>query len=145
MSSLLLIQMLSVEVNMLKTGSSALDKMINNIGLVSNRSVINQLQTSIEITSNADKFKVAVLLRQSNLKQIPHCFHISLSESSELTRYLHRISLPNGEPLCWLLMTETGELVEQAFCKHNRNYKSVCRIVISHLLSQSRITNASVA
>mgnify|MGYP003662434368 CR=1 FL=1 len=57
---------------MLKTGSSTLDKMINNIGLVSNRSVINQLQTSIEITSKADKFKVALLLKESNLKQLPH-------------------------------------------------------------------------
>lgn len=129
---------------MINTGSAALDKAMIKTGLV-NHSVSNELQVCIEITSRTDKYAFGALLRQSKLLNVPYCIYQAiLSRSDEQTMQLHFISMPNKEPLLWLLMCE-GSLVKQAFCKHNRNYKQVCQRVVNNLLSTAQLKGSSAA
>jgi hypothetical protein len=130
---------------MLKTNLGLLDKAIAKERLI-NGNIQSTIQRSAIIPADSSSLEIGAILKNLRLFRVPYCIEMALNNShEEQERYLHFITLPDGRPLLWLLITSDGDLIQQAFCRNNRNYPSVCKSVVRHLVCQARETQSEVA
>jgi len=129
---------------MLTTGLGVLDKAISKHGLV-NANTVTNIQRSLFIPAKMNSQDVAKGLRNLELFRVPYCIQMSLAADELNDRILHHLTMPDGKPLLWLLMTDSGQLVAQAFCQNNRNYPTVCKLVVRHLLQEAKSQNQEAA
>ena len=130
---------------MLKTNLGLLDKAIAKESLI-NGNVQSTIQRSAIVPADSTSIEIGAILKNLRLFRVPYCIEMALNNSyEEQERYLHYITLPDGRPLLWLLITSDGELIQQAFCNTKRNYPSVCKSVVRHLICQAREIQTEVA
>jgi hypothetical protein len=130
---------------MLTTGLGILDKAITKHGLV-NANTMTKIQRSLFIPAKMNSQEVAKGLRKLELFRVPYCIQMSLAaDELDDDRILHFLTMPDGKPLLWLLMTDSGQLLSQAFCQTNRNYPTVCKLVVRHLLHEAKSQNQEAA
>jgi hypothetical protein len=132
------------------TGLALLDAAITRhpLSTVSHKSPI---QSCCEIDISMEHNEIVTALKQKDLLPVPYC--VTLKIKSFLTQpyppcdalYLHRINLPTGKTLCWVLLDKNGMLLEQAHSLTSGRYKNCCRSVIRHLLDKAPRQLALVA
>jgi len=120
----------------------------NPLSTVSHRSPI---QSCCEIDISMSHSEVVTSLKHRDLLPLPYCISLKIKSYLEQiyppcdTIYLHRLNLPSGKTLCWVLLDKNGMLLEQAHSLTSGRYKNCCRLVIRHLLNKTPQQLALVA
>lgn len=132
------------------TGFDYLDAAIKRHSLYS-VAHFSPIQGCCEITPAMIHEEVVQALRSKKLLPPPYCISkaiesfLNSSYSDSHSIFVHRISFPNGEPICWVLVDNDGKLLEQAYCKHHGNFSTYCRLLVDYIVCLSQKSKRYVA